>query len=174
MTKVITRNLNRIIDGNFYPIPEAKKSNMRHRPIGLGVQGLADVFIRLRLPFESNAAADLNRDIFETIYFGAVTASVELAAEEGHYETYPGSPASKGILQYDMWNVQPSNRWDWTGLKAQMKVILIHREDGLTVVDPRTPQLSPGCSHAHGHDISDHGQQRVLRALHLQHLSTLR
>eukprot|EP01117_Protostelium_nocturnum_P011169 TRINITY_DN4056_c0_g2_i2.p1 TRINITY_DN4056_c0_g2~~TRINITY_DN4056_c0_g2_i2.p1 ORF type:complete len:489 (-),score=171.29 TRINITY_DN4056_c0_g2_i2:27-1493(-) len=122
VTKVITKNLNKIIDGNFYPVPEARNSNMRHRPIGLGVQGLADVFVKLQLPFESEGAAQLNRDIFETIYFAAVTSSMEVAQKEGPYPTYPGSPASKGILQYDMWGVTPSNRWDWAKLKQDIQV----------------------------------------------------
>ena len=120
VTKVITRNLNKVIDVNYYPVPEAKKSNMRHRPIGLGVQGLADVFQRLGMPFDSPEARVLNREIMETIYFGAVTASMELAREFGHYETYPGSPVSQGKLQYDMWGVTPSPRWDWAGLKAEI------------------------------------------------------
>ncbi|CAM9388979.1 unnamed protein product, partial [Ectocarpus fasciculatus] len=117
VTKVVTRNLNRVIDVNFYPVEEAKRSNFRHRPVGLGVQGLADAFIMMRFPFESEEAAKLNRDIFETIYFGAVEASVELAEKQGTYETYEGSPASQGLLQYDMWGVTPSDRWDWAGLK---------------------------------------------------------
>lgn len=120
VTKVITRNLNRVIDRNFYPREEAKRSNMRHRPIGLGVQGLADCFMMLKIPFDGEKAKTLNRDIFETIYFGAVTASCELAAEEGPYETYEGSPASQGQLQFDMWGVTPSDRWDWAGLKAKI------------------------------------------------------
>ncbi|CAN0144686.1 unnamed protein product, partial [Ectocarpus sp. 4 AP-2014] len=120
VTKVVTRNLNRVIDVNFYPVEEAKRSNFRHRPVGLGVQGLADAFIMMRFPFESEEAAKLNRDIFETIYFGAVEASVELAEKQGTYETYEGSPASQGLLQYDMWGVTPSDRWDWAGLKAKM------------------------------------------------------
>ncbi|CAM9608551.1 unnamed protein product [Hapterophycus canaliculatus] len=120
VTKVVTRNLNRVIDVNFYPVEEAKRSNFRHRPVGLGVQGLADAFIMMRFPFESEEAAKLNRDIFETIYFGAVEASVELAEKQGPYETYEGSPASKGLLQFDMWGVTPSDRWDWAGLKAKM------------------------------------------------------
>jgi ribonucleoside-diphosphate reductase subunit M1 len=120
VTKVITRNLNKVIDVNFYPVPEAKLSNLRHRPIGIGVQGLADVFQVLGMPFDSEEAKVLNRDIMETIYFGAVEASMELAREEGAYETYQGSPASKGILQYDMWDQKPSDRWDWAGLKAQI------------------------------------------------------
>lgn len=120
VTKVITRNLNKIIDGNHYPVDEAKTSNLRHRPIGIGVQGLADVFMQLRLPFESEEAAQLNKEIFETIYFGAMTASTELAAEEGHYETYAGSPVSKGVFQYDMWNVTPSPRWNWQKLKEKV------------------------------------------------------
>ncbi|CAM9553650.1 unnamed protein product [Discosporangium mesarthrocarpum] len=117
---VVTRNLNRVIDTNYYPIPEAERSNMRHRPIGIGVQGLADAFIRMRLPFESEEAAQLNRDIFETIYFGAVQASMELAREFGPYETYEGSPASQGLLQFDLWGVTPSPRHDWAGLKADV------------------------------------------------------
>lgn len=121
VTKVITRNLNRVIDGNSYPVPEAKTSNVRHRPIGIGVQGLADVFLMLRLPFESEEARKLNRDIFETIYFGAMTASKDLAKEEGPYETYKGSPVSKGIFQYDMWGVTPSPRWNWEDLKKEVK-----------------------------------------------------
>ena len=120
ITQTITRNLNRIIDINYYPVPEARNSNFRHRPIGIGIQGLADVFITMRYPFESEEAATLNREIFETIYFGAMTASMELAKEHGPYESYAGSPVSKGIFQYDMWGVQPSNRWDWAGLKAQV------------------------------------------------------
>ena len=95
-------------------------SNFRHRPIGIGVQGLADVFMMLKIPFESEKAKQLNKDIFETIYFGACTASCELAKEEGPYETYEGSPASQGILQYDMWGVTPSDRWDWKGLKENI------------------------------------------------------
>ncbi|MCY7409053.1 MAG: ribonucleoside-diphosphate reductase subunit alpha [Chitinophagales bacterium] len=120
VTRVATKNLNKIIDRNYYPVEEAKKSNMRHRPIGLGVQGLADAFILLRLPFESDQAKQLNRDIFETIYFAAVTASMEEAKLYGAYETFPGSPMSKGIFQFDMWNVKPSDRWDWDSLKADV------------------------------------------------------
>ncbi|MFZ9681261.1 MAG: ribonucleoside-diphosphate reductase subunit alpha, partial [Bacteroidia bacterium] len=116
ITQTITRNLNRIIDINYYPVPEARNSNFRHRPIGIGIQGLADVFITMRYPFESEEAAALNREIFETIYFGAMTASMELAKEHGTYESYAGSPVSKGIFQYDMWGVQPGPRWDWAGL----------------------------------------------------------
>ncbi|KAH8041634.1 hypothetical protein HPB51_017079 [Rhipicephalus microplus] len=118
--QVITRNLNRIIDVNFYPIPEAERSNMRHRPIGIGVQGLADCFILLRLPFDSEPAMLLNRQIFETIYYGALEASCELAQKDGPYETYKGSPVSEGILQYDMWNVTPTDLWDWAALKEKI------------------------------------------------------
>jgi len=117
---ILTTNLNRVIDRNFYPIPEAKNSNMKHRPIGLGVQGLADAFAMLKLPFDSPEAAQLNRDIFETIYFGACTASCDLAEKEGHYESYPGSPVSQGKLQFDLWGVTPSDRWDWAKLKANI------------------------------------------------------
>uniref|UniRef100_A0A224XEY7 Ribonucleoside-diphosphate reductase n=1 Tax=Panstrongylus lignarius TaxID=156445 RepID=A0A224XEY7_9HEMI len=120
VTKMVTRNLNKIIDVNYYPIVEARRSNMLHRPIGIGVQGMADLFIQMRIPFESEAAQELNKQIFETIYYGALEASHELAQLYGTYETYQGSPASKGILQYDMWNVTPSTLWDWTALKEKI------------------------------------------------------
>ena len=120
ITYVATKNLNKIIDRNYYPVPEAKNSNMRHRPIGLGVQGLADAFILMRLPFTSDEAKKLNKEIFETIYYAGLTASKDLAMEEGAYETYAGSPASKGIFQHDMWNVTPSDRWDWNTLKGEI------------------------------------------------------
>jgi ribonucleoside-diphosphate reductase subunit M1 len=120
VSKVITKNLNKIIDINFYPIPEAERSNKRHRPIGIGVQGLADAFILMRYPFESPEAVQLNKRIFETIYHGALEASCELAAELGPYETYEGSPISKGILQPDMWDVTPSDLWDWIKLRAKI------------------------------------------------------
>lgn len=120
VAQVVTKNLNQVIDGNFYPVIEAKKSNMRHRPIGIGVQGLADAFILLGLPYDSPEAAKLNKDIFETLYFGAMTASKDLAKLEEAYESYPGSPVSKGIFQFDLWNVTPSERWDWKGLKEEV------------------------------------------------------
>jgi len=113
-------NLNKIIDNNYYPIEEARYSNLKHRPIGLGVQGLADVFILLRLPFESEEAKQLNKEIFETIYFAAMTASKDLAKKEGAYESYAGSPVSKAIFQFDMWNTEPTLRWDWYTLKAEV------------------------------------------------------
>ena len=121
VAKVVTYNLNKIIDRNYYPIPEAKKSNLRHRPIGIGVQGLADVFMLLNLPFESDQASQINKNIFETIYFAAVESSMEMAKKEGVYETFEGSPASKGIFQFDLWNVKPSKRWNWDGLKENVK-----------------------------------------------------
>ena len=121
VTKAATVNLNKIIDVNYYPVPEARNSNLRHRPIGLGVQGLADVFIMLRMPFESAEAQQLNKDIFETIYFAAMEASMELAKVEGPYSTWEGSPISKGIFQFDMWNVTPSSgNWDWDKLRQQV------------------------------------------------------
>ena len=120
ITYTVTRNLNRVIDHNYYPVEEARNSNLRHRPIGLGVQGLADAFIHLRLPFDSEGARALNQQIFETMYFAALTCSCDLAAKEGAYETFAGSPVSKGILQYDMWGVTPSERWDWAALKAKI------------------------------------------------------
>ena len=116
-----TRNLDKVIDLNFYPVPEAKTSNMRHRPIGVGVQGLADVFCMLLLPFDSQLARQLNRDIFETIYFAAMTASKDLAKEKGPYETYGGSPVSQGLFQFDLWNITPSSRWNWDSLKSEVR-----------------------------------------------------
>jgi ribonucleoside-diphosphate reductase alpha subunit len=122
ITQVVTRNLNKVIDVNYYPVPEAKYSNMRHRPIGIGVQGLADAFIMLRMPFDSEEARGLNTDIHETIYFAAMETSMELAKVNGAYETFKGSPVSKGIFQFDMWGVTPSSgRWDWDNLKKDVK-----------------------------------------------------
>ncbi|KAI8331342.1 ribonucleoside-diphosphate reductase large chain [Chlamydoabsidia padenii] len=120
VTKVITKNLNKIIDINYYPVVEAERSNKRHRPIGLGVQGLADAFMLMRYPFESDEAKKLNQQIFETIYHGALEASCELAERDGAYETYQGSPVSKGQLQYDMWGVTPTSLWDWASLKDKI------------------------------------------------------
>jgi ribonucleoside-diphosphate reductase alpha subunit len=120
VTQVATHNLNKVIDNNFYPLPEAKLSNMRHRPIGLGVQGLADTMALMRIPYETPAGRALNRDVFETIYFAALSASCDLAERDGPYESYAGSPASKGILQYDMWGIVPTTRWDWAGLKRRI------------------------------------------------------
>jgi ribonucleoside-diphosphate reductase alpha chain len=122
VTQVVTKNLNKIIDINYYPVPEAKVSNLRHRPIGIGVQGLADTFMRLRMPFDSPEARGLNKDIFETIYFAAMTASKDLAKDQGPYETFAGSPLSKGIFQFDMWGVEPSSgRWDWESLRKEVQ-----------------------------------------------------
>ncbi len=122
ITKVVTRNLNKVIDVNYYPVPEAKNSNMKHRPIGIGVQGLADTFLLLKMAFESEEAKKLNREIFETIYFAAMETSMEIATVEGAYETFKGSPVSKGVFQFDMWGVTPdSGRWDWTDLKQKVK-----------------------------------------------------
>ena len=121
VTKVVTRNLNKIIDVNYYPVPEARNSNMRHRPIGIGVQGLADAFILMRYPFDSPEAQLLNKQIFETIYYGAMEASCEIAEKFGPYQTYEGSPVSKGLFQYDMWNVTPTDLHNWDDLKAKVK-----------------------------------------------------
>ncbi len=121
ISRVVTRNLNRIIDVNYYPIEQAKNSNLRHRPIGIGVQGLADAFIMMGFPFDSQEARQLNKDIFETIYYGALSESCLLASEEGKYKSYKGSPVSKGVLQFDMWGVTPSNRWDWDKLRISIK-----------------------------------------------------
>jgi len=121
VTYQATINLNRIIDNNYYPVEEARNSNMRHRPIGLGVQGLADAYILMRYPFDSPEAAQLNKDIFETIYYAAMTASKDLAKVEGPYQTWKGSPISQGIFQFDMWGVQPSSRWEWDVLREEVK-----------------------------------------------------
>jgi ribonucleoside-diphosphate reductase alpha chain len=121
VTYQATLNLNKIIDNNFYPVKEAEYSNLRHRPIGLGVQGLADAFIQLRLPFESEGAKKLNIEIFETIYFAAMTASKDLAVKDGAYDTFKGSPLSKGQFQFDLWKVKPdSGRWDWENLRLDV------------------------------------------------------
>jgi len=121
VSRIVTRNLNKVIDVNFYPVVEAENSNMRHRPIGIGVQGLADAFIKMRFPFESPEAIQLNKDIFETIYFAALTESNAIAKVDGPYQTFEGSPASQGILQQDMWNVTASDRWDWDSLREDIK-----------------------------------------------------
>ncbi len=122
VTRVITRNLDKIIDINYYPVPETKKSNMSERPLGIGVQGLADVFFKLKIPFDCEKAFDLNRKIFETIYYAALTESCELAKEYGKYDSYEGSPVSQGILQIDMWpDVKLSGLWDWDLLRNNIK-----------------------------------------------------
>lgn len=121
VTYQATINLNRIIDHNYYPVEEAKNSNLRHRPIGLGVQGLADTYILMRMPFDSQEAQQLNKEIFETIYYAAMTASKDLAKVEGPYETIKGSPVSQGIFQFDMWGVTPTDRWEWDVLREEVK-----------------------------------------------------
>ncbi|APQ17513.1 ribonucleoside-diphosphate reductase subunit alpha [Maribacter hydrothermalis] len=124
VTKRVTRNLNKVIDRNYYPVKEAENSNMRHRPIGLGVQGLADAFIMLRMPFTSDEAKKLNQEIFETLYFAAVTASMEMAKEEGAYSTFEGSPMSQGEFQHNMWGIKDnelSGRWDWDKLRKEVQ-----------------------------------------------------
>lgn len=121
VTYQATLNLNKIIDGNYYPVEEARNSNLRHRPIGIGVQGLADAFIMMGLPFESAEARALNREVFETIYYASMTASKDLAKVDGAYETFEGSPTSKGIFQFDMWGVTPTDRWEWDVLKEEVK-----------------------------------------------------
>jgi ribonucleoside-diphosphate reductase alpha chain len=123
VTKRVTRNLNKVIDRNYYPVIEGENSNKRHRPIGLGVQGLADAFIMLRMPFTSDEAKKLNQEIFETLYFAAVTASMELAIEEGPYSSYVGSPISQGEFQHNLWGMKDeelSGRWDWAALRKEV------------------------------------------------------
>lgn len=141
VTKVVTRNLNKVIDVNYYPVPEARKSNFRHRPVGLGIQGLADTFILLRMPFDSEEAKGLNEDIFETIYFASMETSMELAKVNGTYETYEDSPVSKGLFQFDMWGVTPkSGRWNWSALKE--KVIKYGVRNSLLVAPMPTASTS--------------------------------
>jgi ribonucleoside-diphosphate reductase alpha chain len=123
VTKRVTRNLNKVIDRNYYPVKEAENSNLRHRPVGLGVQGLADAFIMLRMPFTSDEAKKLNQEIFETLYFAAVTASMEMAKEEGPYSTFKGSPISQGEFQHNLWGMKDeelSGRWDWASLRKEV------------------------------------------------------
>ena len=120
VTKVVAKNLDKVIDVNFYPIKEAQNSNFRHRPIGIGVQGLADAFAKMRFPFESPEAMELNKDIFETMYYACMESSCEIAQKNGPYSSYEGSPVSKGVFQFDMWGVTPSSRWDWAALKAKV------------------------------------------------------
>ncbi|MFD1314853.1 ribonucleoside-diphosphate reductase subunit alpha [Namhaeicola litoreus] len=123
VVKKVTKNLDSVIDQNYYPVKEAENSNFRHRPVGLGVQGLADAFIALRMPFTSDEAKKLNEEIFETIYYGAVTASMELAKEKGAYSSYKGSPISQGLFQFNLWNISEedlSGRWDWVKLRSQI------------------------------------------------------
>lgn len=122
VSKIVTENLNRVIDINYYPTEKTRRSNMRHRPIGLGVSGLADVFMKMNIPFHSDEAKTINAQIFETLYHGALEKSCELAQKEGKYETFDGSPASKGILQFDMWNTQPSTRYEWNYLKEHIQI----------------------------------------------------
>jgi ribonucleoside-diphosphate reductase alpha chain len=132
ITSLVVDNLNQIIDINYYPTTKTRTSNLRHRPIGIGVQGLADVFMMMNIPFHSEEARVLNREIFETIYYAAVNASMTLAARHGPYETFPGSPASQGILQFDMWGIDPTSssypapkyrtwKYDWAALKSKVQ-----------------------------------------------------
>ena len=137
VVKAVAKNLNKIIDVSFYPLPQAKESNLRHRPIGIGVQGLADTFILLRMPYDSEKARLLNVQIFETIYYAALEASSEMAEKDGTYSTYKESPISKGILQYDMWNVEPTSLWDWVALKQRIAKHGV-RNSLLTAVMPTT------------------------------------
>lgn len=140
VTKIVTRNLNKVIDDNYYPIPETQSSNLKHRPIGLGIQGLADVFLLLRMPFESQEARQLNIDIFETIYFAALETSMELAKEHGPYESFQGSPLSEGKFQFDLWNIRPSDRWDWNAMRK--KIIQFGVRNSLLVAPMPTASTS--------------------------------
>lgn len=130
---VCVRNLNKVIDLNYYPVEEARTSNMKHRPIGIGVQGLADVFIRLRMPWESMYAKQLNKEIFEAIYYGAMKASIELAKSMGHYETFAGSPLSQGMFQFDLWGVEPTDRFDWESLREE---VIVHGARNSLLISP--------------------------------------
>lgn len=139
VTATIVRNLNKVIDRNYYPVPEARKSNMRHRPVGLGVQGFADALAMMRFDYDSPEALDLNAKIFETIYFAACQESKNLAIKDGAYETFPGSPASKGVLQFDMWGVKPS-MYDWDALKAE--IVKVGMRNSLLVAPMPTASTS--------------------------------
>ena len=130
---VCVRNLNKVIDLNYYPVEEARTSNMKHRPIGIGVQGLADVFIRLRMPWESMYAKQLNKEIFEAIYYGAMKASIELAKSMGPYETFAGSPLSQGMFQFDLWGVEPTDRFDWESLREE---VIVHGARNSLLISP--------------------------------------
>ena len=150
VTRVVTRNLNKVIDINYYPVKEARNSNLRHRPVGIGIQGLADTFMELRMPYQSDEAKQLNSEIFETIYFAALSMSKDLAIEEGPYETFAGSPVSKGVLQPDMWGVTPSPRWDWAKLREDVKT---HGVRNSLLVAPmptgaHSSKLTVSCSHS--------------------------
>lgn len=121
IVRTITKNLNRIIDNNYYPIPEARTSNMKHRPIGIGIQGLADCLIKMRVSYEDEAAERINAEIFETLYNAAMTESCELAKTEGHYESFKGSPLSEGLFQFDLWNQKSAtDRYDWDALRKDV------------------------------------------------------
>ena len=146
VTKILTKNLDKIIDLNFYPTPETRRSNMKNRPVGVGVQGLADVYCILKIPFDGAEARQLNKDIFENIYYAALEASVELAREKGSYETFPGSPFSRGILQFDMWGVQPSSNLDWESLRGRV-IKYGTRNSLLTALMPTasTSQIMKNC-----------------------------
>ena len=150
VVKVAIRNLNRVIDINYYPTPETERSNFRHRPVGLGVQGLADVFALLRVSWESEKAADLNQRIFEHIYYAAVESSCEIAAEDGPYSTFEGSPMSKGIFQYDMWGVTPD------GPRRRRRSTGLGGPEG-TREDPWRPQFAPGGPDADRIHLADSG-----------------
>ena len=180
---IVTRNLNRVIDNNYYPVEAARISNMKHRPVGLGVQGLADTFILLKLPFDGDEARKLNREIFETIYFAALSGSCDLAAKEGHYESYPGSPVSKGVLQFDMWRCAARSPAALRASIAPLTSPLLRspRQVGRHAVaavglggaasqdrGARRAQLAPRRADAHRVDGADPRQQRVLRAVHVQ------
>jgi len=162
ITEVVTRNLDKVIDVNFYPTKETKTSNMKHRPIGIGVQGLADIFFKLKLPFESDEAKQLNKDIFETIYHGFLFASNELAVEKGAYSTFKGSPASEGILQFDMWDVEPSERYDWNHLKENIKKYGLRNSLGLAPMPTASTAQILGNVEAFEPITTNIGTRRVL------------
>ena len=162
VTKRVTRNLNKVIDRNYYPVKEAENSNLRHRPVGLGVQGLADAFIMLRMPFTSDEAKALNQEIFETLYFAAVTASMEMAKEEGPYSTFEGSPMSQGEFQYNMWGMKDeelSGRWDWASLR---KEVMEHGVRNSLLVAPMPTASTSQILR----------KQRSFRTIYIKHLHT--
>jgi len=162
ITKIVTRNLDKVIDVNYYPTKETKTSNMLHRPIGIGVQGLADVFFKLKLPFESDEAKQLNKDIFETIYHGFLEASNTLAREKGTYSSFKGSPASEGILQFDMWDIEPSERYHWDALKDGIKMYGLRNSLGLAPMPTASTAQILGNVEAFEPITTNIGTRRVL------------
>ena len=146
ISRIITRNLNNMIDINFYPLEKTRTSNMNHRPIGIGVQGLADLFMLFKIPFDSDLARDINKKVFETIYFGFLSESADLAIEFGPYDTFEGSPISKGLFQFDLWNIKPSGMWDWDSLRTKIMATGVRNSLGTAAMPTASTSLIMGNS----------------------------